>query len=233
MATTSSRFFPNFPPTGSPPPSPPNGPDSNSQGSNNNSIPPVSLVLYIFSVTLILLLLVLAAFVSRTVRRRRRRNATVLAALTTGAYGPSAGLRGKLPASKPVLWESHIAPLHEEDAKGWADIVPVAGATMVPVDETPADDVRFGRLASWPARLRFSPNRSRRQPPIVTVADSSPTLPSTEPPPPLSPEPVHLTVLISMPTPFAHTKAGQENGGPPVVELGVAQVAYTTPNVTQ
>jgi len=109
-------------------------------------------------------------------------------------------------------------------------VQPVAGTTMVPVKETPADDVRFGRLTSWPSRLRFSPNRSRRQPPIV--ADASPTLPSTEPPPP-PPEPVHLTVLISMPTPFAHTKAGQENGGPPVVELGVAQVAYTTPNVTQ
>lgn len=74
--------------------------------------------------TLILLLLVLAAFVSRTVRRRRRRNATVLAALTTGAYRPSNGLRGKfdrLPASKPVLWESHVAPVNE-DSKGWADI---------------------------------------------------------------------------------------------------------------
>jgi len=56
-------------------------------------------------------------------------------------------------------------------------------------------------------------------------------LPSTEPPPP-SPEPVHLTVLISMPTPFAHAKAGHENGGPPVVELGVAEAAYT-PNVMQ
>jgi len=75
-------------------------------------------------VTLILLLLVLAAFISRTVQRRRRRNATVLAGLTTGAYGPSTGLRGKfdrLSASKPVLWESHIAPVNE-DAKGWADI---------------------------------------------------------------------------------------------------------------
>src|SRR5579863_5961611 len=76
-------------------------------------------------VTLILLLLVLGAFVSRTIRLRRLRNATVLAALTTGAYGPSTGLRGKfdrLPASKPVLWESHIAPVNDEDAKGWADI---------------------------------------------------------------------------------------------------------------
>lgn len=92
-------------------------------------------------------------------------------------------------------------------------------------------DVMFRRLTSWPSRLRFSPNRSRHQhqPPIA--ADASPTLPSVEPPPP-SPDPVDLTVLISMPSPFAHTKAGQENGGPPVVELGVAQVAYT-PNVTQ
>ena len=91
------------------------------------------------------------------------------------------------------------------------------------------DDVRFRRLTSWPTRLRFSPNRSRRQLPIV--ADASPTLPSMEPPPP-SPEPVHLTVLISMPTPFSHMKTAQEYGGPPVVELGVAEVAYT-PNVTQ
>jgi len=100
---------------------------------------------------------------------------------------------------------------------------------MVPVKETPADDVTFRRLTSWPSRLRFSSRRSRHQPPIVE--DASPTLPSTDPPPP-SPEPVHLTVLISMPTPFAHAKAGHENGGPPVVELGVAEVAYT-PNVTQ
>src|SRR6266581_1290384 len=89
---------------------------------------------------------------------------------------------------------------------------------MVPVEETPVDDVMFRCLISWPSRLRFSSRRSRQQPPIVE--DASPTLPSTEPPPP-SPEPVHLTVLISMPTPFAHAKAGHENGGPPVVELRI------------
>lgn len=98
---------------------------------------------------------------------------------------------------------------------------------MVPVKETPADDVMtFRRLTS---RLRFSSRRSRDQPPIVENA--SPSLPSTDPPPPPL-EPVRLTVLISMPTPFAHAKAGLENGGPPVVELGIAEVAYT-PNVTQ
>ena len=100
---------------------------------------------------------------------------------------------------------------------------------MVPIEETPVDDVMFRRLTTWPSRLRFSSCRTRHQPPIVE--DASPTLPSTELPPP-SPEPVHLTVLISMPTPLVHVKAGQENGGPPVVELGVAEVAYT-PNVTQ
>jgi len=93
-----------------------------------------------------------------------------------------------------------------------------------PVKETPADDVTFRRLTSWPSRLRIPSRRSRHQPPIVD--DPSSTLPSTELPPP-SPEPVHLTVLTLMSTPFADTKAGKENGGRPVVELGVAEVAYT------
>jgi hypothetical protein len=45
-----------------------------------------------------------------------------------------------------------------------------------------------------------------------------------------SPDPMHLTVLISMPS--AHMNAGKENGEPPVVELGVAQATFT-PNVTR
>lgn len=97
---------------------------------------------------------------------------------------------------------------------------------MVPVTKTPEHDVNFQRLASWRSRLGFSPYRNHR--PIV--AEASLIDPSMEPAAP-SPAPMHLTFLISMPTPLARTKAGQGNGGPPVVELGVAEVPYT-PNVT-
>lgn len=97
---------------------------------------------------------------------------------------------------------------------------------MVPVTKTPEHDVNLQRLASWQSRrLRFSPHRNHR--PIV--AEASPIDPSMEPPG-SSPVPMQLTFLISMPTPLARTKAGQEKG-PPVVELGVAEVPYT-PSVT-
>jgi hypothetical protein len=194
--------------------------------------------------------MILGAFVTRTVRRRRQRNAAALTALTTGDYGRTTVPRGKfdkLPASKPVVWETRVTSMDDE-AKGWASIFvsllshpsplaldyqphtevrygqPVAGATVVPVTNTPEHDVNFQRLASWRSRVRFSPHRNHR--PIV--ADPSPIVPSMEPPA-SSPAPMHLTFLISMPTPMTRTKVGQENGGPPVVELGVAQVSYVTP----
>jgi hypothetical protein len=68
--------------------------------------------------------MILGAFVSRSVRRRRQRSAAALTALTTGDYGRTTGLRGKfekLPASKPVVWETRITPMDDE-AKGWAGI---------------------------------------------------------------------------------------------------------------
>jgi hypothetical protein len=100
---------------------------------------------------------------------------------------------------------------------------PVAGAMLVPVDKAPARDVRLQHPASWRSRLRFL--SLGRRPPIasdVPPADPSPESPAS------SSESVHLTVLISMPTPLAHGKARQDNEGPPVVELGIAQVTYTS-----
>jgi hypothetical protein len=68
--------------------------------------------------------MILGAFVSRGIRRRRLRNAAALTTLTTGDYGRAIGPRGKfdkLPASKPVVWETRITPMDDE-TKGWAGI---------------------------------------------------------------------------------------------------------------
>jgi len=191
----------------------------------SSSIPPVSLCLYIFSIILSLFLVIFGALVARSVRQRRRRNITAFAALTSGAYGRSAARSGKpdsLQALKPALWEARVVPV-DGGAKGWDGICPVAGAMLVPVEKTPARGVRLQHPASWRSRLRF-PSLGRR-PPIAP--DLPPADPSSESPASSS-ESVHLTVLISMPTPLIHGKARQDNEGPPVVELGIAQVTYTS-----
>ena len=105
---------------------------------------------------------------------------------------------------------------------------PVAGATLVPITKISTDDVKSQRPSF--GRLRL-PTFGDRRP---TASDLLQTTPSLERPASPS-EPLHLTVLISMPTPHAG-KAGQDNknnNGPSAVavELGIAQVAYT-PNVT-
>jgi hypothetical protein len=89
----------------------------------------------------------------------------------------------------------------------------------------PAHETVSQHPASRQPRLRF-PHLTRR--PVAT--DLPPTAPSLKSPV-SSPGPIYLTVLVSMPTPRAHEKARQGNRGPPVVELGVAQVTYT-PNAS-
>ncbi|KAI0297764.1 hypothetical protein BC826DRAFT_1001249 [Russula brevipes] len=172
----------------------------------SSSIPPVSLCLI-----LSLFLVIFGALVARSVRQRRQRNITAFAALTSGA--PQ--------ALKPALWEARVVPV-DGGAKGWDGICPVAGAMLVPVEKTPARGVRLQHPASWRSRLRF-PLLGRRP---QTAPDLPPADPLPESPASSS-ESVHLTVLISMPTPL-HGKARQDNEGPPVVELGIAQVTYTS-----
>jgi len=90
--------------------------------------------------------MILGAFVSRSVRRRRLRNAAALTALTTGDYGrATGGLRGKfdkLPASKPVVWETRITPMDDE-AKGWAGIFVrlLSSPTPLTIDYQPHTEV--------------------------------------------------------------------------------------------
>jgi hypothetical protein len=88
--------------------------------------------------------MILGAFVSRSVRRRRQHSAAALTALTTGDYGRVTGLRGKfdkLPASKPVLWETRMIPVDDE-AKGWVGIfVRLTNITPLTPDHHPRTEV--------------------------------------------------------------------------------------------
>lgn len=88
---------------------------------------------------------------------------------------------------------------------------PVAGIASVPADEAKSQQV------SRQSRLRFPRTGTRpaapTAPPLESLASSS--------------NPIYLTVLVSMPSPRAHEKLKQGNGGPPVVELGVAEVTCT------
>jgi hypothetical protein len=182
---------------------------------------------------------IFAALVTRSVRRRRQRNTAFAAALASGTYGPSGAHRGNqdwVPESKPVLWETLITSVYDE-GKGWAGLTvrqfpnrshsliiirmlrasahgqPVAGVTSVP-----AHEAKSQHPASRQPRLRFphpgtrpaAPNLPPTTPPLESLASSS--------------NPIYLTVLVSMPSPRAHGKPRQGNGGPPVVELGVAEV---------
>lgn len=181
---------------------------------------------------------ILAALVTRSVRRRRQHNATFAAALASGAYGPSGAHRGNRDGvldSKPVLWETFITSVDNEEEKGWAGISvrhfsfaycypyaegvcygqPVAGVTSVP-----AHEAKSQHSVSRQPRLRF-PRTTGTRPAASNLPPTAPPLESLA----SSSNPIYLTVLISMPSPRAHEKPRQDNGGPPVVELGVAEVA--------
>ncbi|KAI9457487.1 hypothetical protein BJY52DRAFT_501922 [Lactarius psammicola] len=252
MATPSS---PTSLPTNTSSPSPTStnsGPGSGDLLPNNGN--PTSLYLYTFLATLSLLFVIFGALVARSVHLRRRRNAAILAAIAAGTYVPSPRnnkRRDDPLAPKPVLWDVHIAPgspAHDPE-KGWAGILPVSGATLVPVTQQTPGPLRRS-VGSW--RTSWSPRRLLRVPFFgrsrqSTGPPASPDLPSRAPPtitglasslepstssplPSLPPsEPVHLAVLISMPTRTARGRSEHENGGPPVVEFGVAHVAYAHP----
>jgi hypothetical protein len=119
----------------------------------------------------------------------------------------------------PAYWcvssPKPIAP-----AEGACHDQPVAGVMPVPAHEAMSQ-----HPASRQPRRRFPALGTRRP----VAPDLPPTAPSLESPA-LSTGSMYLTVLVSMPTPLAHGKARQGRG-PPVVELGVAQVTYT-PNVS-
>ncbi|KAH9958111.1 hypothetical protein BC827DRAFT_1269726 [Russula dissimulans] len=229
-------------PSPSPPPSGPDftptgPPTADSTTSSNNlapgNSPPTSLYLYTFVATLSLLFVIFSMLVARSVRLRRQRHAAVLAAIATGSYSPSNtalhGRRaGNLLAPKPVLWEARIVPSLESTnintEKGWDEILPLAGATMVLVTKSPESGVRFER----------APQRSQLRIPAFATRPSVVPDPSTVPPleasiafpAPAPSKPIHLSVLVSMPTPPVPWMDQRENGGPPVVELGVTKAEY-------
>jgi hypothetical protein len=189
-------------------------------------------------VILALFVTIFAALVTRSVRRRRQRNASFLAALASGTYGPPRGNQDWVPESKPVLWEARITSVYDEGkglaglsvrhfpnrshayyypyAEGVGRHQPVAGVTSVP-----AHEAKSQQPASRQPRLRFpnpgtrpaAPNLPPTTPPLESLASSS--------------NPIYMTVLVSMPSPRAHERARQGNAGPPVVELGVAEVTCT------
>ncbi|KAI0295178.1 hypothetical protein B0F90DRAFT_1820666 [Multifurca ochricompacta] len=240
MSTPSSS--PPSPPTSSfsPGPAPSNsGSTPGILGPGNN--PPTSLYLYTFVATLSLLFVIFGILVARSVRLRRRRNAAVLAAIAAGTYVPPSTRNGrKLDgplAPKPVLWEAHLSsplPLdvsHVE--KGWADIFPIAGATLVPdatpTPNTPDDNLTsWSRSTSWRSRLRrissliSGTGRRPSNPPLTPALNDPPALPLS---PALPSAPVHLAVLISMPVPPPRGTLHRSNSGPPIVEFGVTHVA--------
>ncbi|KAF8269175.1 hypothetical protein EI94DRAFT_1032776 [Lactarius quietus] len=195
---------------------------------NLSSLSPV----HAFLATLSLLFVIFGALIGRSIQLRRRR------AIAEGTHVPpphNGNWQDDHLLLTPILWEVHIAPSHDPE-KGWAEILPVAGATFVPVAcqcQTP----RPSRRASWsPQQLsRFARGQQSTAPPAVpdlpvrTPTAASASLESPEPPsPPLS-EPVRLAVLISMPTRTTHGRVEHEIGRPPVVEFGVARVAYAHP----
>ncbi|KAI9508415.1 hypothetical protein F5148DRAFT_1284083 [Russula earlei] len=183
------------------PPPPQEGPNTGF----NNTLPSVSLTLYIFSVILIFFLIILGVLVWRTIHRRRLRNATA-AAFAAEASGPE---------SKPTLWETYIGPAND-GGKWWEGTKPVSVAVAMPVHTRTHDDATHRHRKS---RLRFPFRNSG------TLSELPLTSPPPEPPPPTSGL-AQLTVLISMPTPAQGT-ARQDKASPPVVELGVTEVAYT------
>jgi hypothetical protein len=178
--------------------------------SNGN---PTSLYLYTFVATLALLTLIFGALVARSIHIRRRRNAAILAAIAAGTYvpPPNSKWRDDPLAPKPMLWEVHIS-LSQDLEKGWTTILPVAGATLVPVTQ---QDLRRSVGSSW-SRVPYFGGTGRQS----TGPPPSPTIISALEPPASSPEPVDLAVLVSMPT------RERSKGGPRVVEFGVAHVAY-------
>ncbi|KAF8269168.1 hypothetical protein EI94DRAFT_1799559 [Lactarius quietus] len=228
MATFPSSKPPN---ASSSAPTPTNTASGSGSGLFNNTGNLTSLYLYTFIATLSLLFTIFALLVGRTVRIRRRRNAALLAAIAAGTYVPPPPRNGKrrddhlLP--KPTLWEVHIAaaPAHDPE-KGWSEILPVAGATLVPVTHLPPRPLR---RASWSPRqlIRFGRSTDTLDLPPATIATTS--LEASDSPTPPPPEPVRLAVLISMPTRTGRGRA--EHGGSPVVEFGVAHVAYAHPGV--
>ena len=185
--------------------------------------------------------MIVGVLVVRSVRRRRQRNTAFAAALASGSYGPLAALRGKQGAeSQPVLWETLITSVYDP-GKRWAGLLvrlfythsllgyywyphaegvchgqPVAGVGMmtVPVHETSQHP------ASRQPRRRF-PALGTRRPVAPDLLQTAPSLESSA----LSSGSMHLTVLVTMPTPLAHGKVRQGRG-PPVVELGIAEVTY-------
>ena len=181
---------------------------------------------------------ILGILVTRSVRRRRQRNGAFLAALASGTPSVRRGNNGV--PEKPVLWESLITSVDDE-GKGWAGIgaaflqfayynlypegvchgQPVAGVTSVPVHEAKSQRPSAFRQP----RPRFPPVGTRH--PIAPNSPNSTALPLESPVP--SSNPVYLTVLVSMPMPRAHEDAKQVkgSGGPPIVELGVAEVTCT------
>ena len=70
--------------------------------------------------------------------------------------------------------------------------------------------------------MRFPRAETRHA--VAPNSPNSTALPLESPVP--SSNPVYLTVLVSMPMPRAHEDAKQVkgNGGPPIIELGVAEV---------
>ncbi|KAI9430442.1 hypothetical protein H4582DRAFT_2086859 [Lactarius indigo] len=249
MAASSSQT--SLPTTTSPSPTPPGSGSSGILPNNGN---PTSLYLYTFLATLSLLFVIFGALIARSIHLRRRRNAAIIASIAAGTYIPppqNSKRRDDPLAPKPSLWEVHLTPGSppSDPEKGWAGILPVAGGTLVPVTQPTPGPLR-GSVGSWrtswsarrllrapflgrrhqPTRPPTSPDLPSRVPPTIAADLASslePPVPSPSPPQ-LPSEPVHLAVLISMPTRTARGRTEHENG-PPVVEFGVAQVAYAHP----
>jgi hypothetical protein len=191
------------------------------------------------SVILALFVTIVAALVTRSIRRRRQRNAAFAADLASGRYGPLGSRRGnqdRFQVSKPVLWETLITSEYDE-GNGWAGISvrhfpagpiirmltegvchnqPLAGETSVPAHEAESQ-----HPVPRQPRLRF-PHPGTR-PPAPNLPPTTPQLESLA----TSSNPIYLTVLVSMPSPWSHEKSRQGNGEPPVVEFGVAEVTCT------
>ncbi|KAF8269172.1 hypothetical protein EI94DRAFT_1032754 [Lactarius quietus] len=205
---------------------------SSSRAKTNSTGNITSLSLHAFLATLSFLIVIVGAVVWCTTRLRRRRAVAAGTHVSPSRNG-SWHYDHLLPT--PMLREVHIAPTHDPK-KGWDEILPVAGAPLV---LGTCQTYRPSRVASWSPRQLFRFARGQ-QSTASAVADLSAKTPPTavttsmslEPPKPPSPPSsgsVQLAVLISMPTRTARRKVEHEIRGAPVVEFGVAHVAYARP----
>ncbi|KAK0451194.1 uncharacterized protein EV420DRAFT_1646268 [Desarmillaria tabescens] len=175
-----------------------NGPSGNQGGGTSASV-----YLYTFLGVLLLLLAISAAIVTRAIIRRRRQRRMMEEAIRNGTW---VSPNGK--PSKPVLYETAMNNVGNEH-HDWEACKPFAVSYIqeVPPPTPPQQEVSL--RARILALIKGSPPADSRVTRTVSTAG-----------------PLHVSMLIAMPSP----KSGEKEGQIPHIELGTAEVLVVHPS---